>query len=61
VARDREQYSGVHTRHGNGVCRTQAILVKRRADVIVVARVDCTDAKIYIEYIIIYIHEIDLI
>jgi hypothetical protein len=38
VARDREQYSGVHTQHGIGACRTQAILVKRRAVIMVVAR-----------------------
>jgi hypothetical protein len=38
VARDREQYGGVHTRHGIGACRTQPILVKRRAVSMVVAR-----------------------
>jgi hypothetical protein len=38
VARDREQYSGVHTRQGIGACRTQTILVKRRAVIMVVAR-----------------------
>jgi hypothetical protein len=38
VAPDRKQYSGVHTRHGIGACRTQAILVKRRAVIMVVTQ-----------------------
>jgi hypothetical protein len=54
VAQDREQYSGVHTRHGIGACQTQAILVKRRAVIIVVARgawTDTRDTKLILEYI----------
>jgi hypothetical protein len=38
VARDREQYGGVHTHHGIVACWTQSIFVKRRAVIIVSIR-----------------------